>query len=270
MTLKHRGDFHGTTLFSREVPGFALRETEHEPGVRIPKHSHDRAHLGFVLRGAFIERCERKTLECKPLSVSFLAPGMAHSDEFHTGAHCFVLEFAPQSYDRVREHLRLDEPIYFYGGLLAWLTRRLYCEARRMDTASPLAIEGWVLEILAEASRQQMASSGRKPPRWLERAKELLHARFSETLTHDMIAHLVGVHPVHLASAFRHHYRCTIGEYVRHLRIEFACRKISTSEASLTDIALAAGFYDQSHFSKAFRQLTGMTPAQFRRSIRAS
>jgi AraC family transcriptional regulator len=82
-----------------------------------------------------------------------------------------------------------------------------------------------------------------------------------------MIADLVGVHPVHLASTFRQHYRCTIGEYVRHLRIEFACRMISSSEASLADIALAAGFFDQSHFSKAFKQLTGMTPSQFRTSI---
>jgi AraC family transcriptional regulator len=267
MTLKSKGDFHGSTLSSREVAGFALREIVHQPGVKIPKHSHDRAHVGFVLRGAFIERCEQKTLECKPLSVSFLAPGVAHSDEFHTKAHCFVLEFAPQRYERVREHLRLNESICFYGGSLASLTLRLYYEARQMDTASSLAIEGLALEILAEATRKQMASLERKPPRWLEQAKELLHAHFTETLTHDMIADLVGVHPVHLASTFRQHYRCTIGEYVRHLRIEFACRMISSSEASLADIALAAGFFDQSHFSKAFKQLTGMTPSQFRTSI---
>lgn len=270
MTLKHQGDFHGSILSSREVAGFALHEVVHAPGVKIPKHSHDRAHLGLVLRGVFIERCERKILECKPLSVSFLAPGVSHSDEFHTGAHCFLLEFTPQRYERVREHLRLNEPLSFYGGLLASLTMRLFYEARQMDTASPLAIEGLALEILAEASRQQMASSERKPPRWLERAKELLHAHFPETLTHDMIAESVGVHPTHLASAFRKHYRCTIGEYVRRLRIEFACREISTSEAPLTSIALAAGFYDQSHFSKVFRQLTGITPAQFRISVRAS
>jgi len=36
MTLKHKGDFHGSALSSREVAGFALREIVHEPGVNIP------------------------------------------------------------------------------------------------------------------------------------------------------------------------------------------------------------------------------------------
>lgn len=71
MTPNPRGDFHGKTLMSRDVGGFMLRELVHEPGTRIPKHSHQRAHVAFVLRGVFTERCERKTLECRPLSVSF-------------------------------------------------------------------------------------------------------------------------------------------------------------------------------------------------------
>jgi hypothetical protein len=59
MPLSFRGDFHGRTLISRGVAGFTLREMVHEPGTRIPRHSHERAHVAFVLRGAFTERCER-------------------------------------------------------------------------------------------------------------------------------------------------------------------------------------------------------------------
>lgn len=268
MTLKPKGDFHGDTLKSREVAGFVLREIVHKPGVKIPKHSHERAHVAFVLRGVFAEKCERKILECKPLSVSFLAPGIMHSDDFRNGAHSFLFEIAPQRLECVREHLTLNEPVFHSGGVLAWLTMRLYTEARQTDEASSLAVEGLALEILAELSRQQKTISERKPPRWLERARELLHTNFPETLTHDEIAGQVGVHPVHLASVFRQHYKCTIGEYVRRLRIEFACRKISASNAPLADIALDVGFSDQSHFSKVFKHLTGMTPAQFRANLR--
>jgi AraC family transcriptional regulator len=119
-------------------------------------------------------------------------------------------------------------------------------------------------------SRQRELSSERKPPRWLEQARELIHGQFTESLTHDQIATAVAVHPVHLAGVFRRHYGCTIGEYARRLRVEFACRNISTSTAPLADIALAAGFSDQSHFSKVFKQLTGMTPAQFRKNLHIS
>jgi quercetin dioxygenase-like cupin family protein len=82
MASDSRGDFHGNTLTSREVAGFVLREMVHKPGVSIAKHSHQCAHAALILRGAFTERCEGITLECRPLSVSFLAPGATHSDEF--------------------------------------------------------------------------------------------------------------------------------------------------------------------------------------------
>jgi AraC-like DNA-binding protein len=50
---------------------------------------------------------------------------------------------------------------------------------------------------------------------------------------------------------------CTVGEYVRRLRIEFACQQISHTDTSLPDTAVAAGFYDQSQFSRAFKQVVG-------------
>lgn len=270
MTLQPQGDFHGQMLISREVAGFMLRETIHEPGLKVPKHFHQHAHVAFVLRGVFTEKCESKNLECKPLSVSYLAPGMTHSDDFRTGAHSFLIEIAPQRLERVHELLTLREPLFLHGGLSAWLAMRLYMEARKNDAASSLAVEGLALEILAELSRRQATVSQRKPPVWLERAREIIHAQFQESLTHEDIAKAICIHPVHLASLFRQHYGCTIGEYVRKLRIEFACREISASNVPLADIAQAAGFSDQSHFSKVFRQHTGMTPARFRANLRTS
>jgi AraC family transcriptional regulator len=52
------------------------------------------------------------------------------------------------------------------------------------------------------------------------------------------------------------------------LRIEDACRRLATSDAPLVAIALDAGFADQSHFAKTFKRQTGMTPAEYRRSVR--
>jgi len=118
--------------------------------------------------------------------------------------------------------------------------------------------------MLAEVSRRQVRVSDHKPPRWLAQALELLREQFSEHLTIAYLARSVGVHPVHLAREFRKFYRCTIGEYIRQLRIEYACRKLSISDASLAAIASGAGFSDQSHFSRTFKRLVDMTPAQYR------
>jgi AraC family transcriptional regulator len=268
MTPSPQRNFHGKTLMSRDVAGFAFREMVHKPGIRIPKHSHERAHVAFVLRGVFTERCERETLECRPLSVSFLAPGLTHSDDFQNGAHCFLFEIAPPRLERVREVLPMIDPVFLNGGAPAWLMMRLYNEARETDESSSLAAEGLTLEILAALSRERSSASPLRIPRWLTQAKDLLHARFPETLTHELLASAVGVHPVHLASEFRKHFKSTIGEYVRRLRIEHASRQLATSDASLAEIAVTSGFADQSHFCKVFKRLAGMTPTQFRSNLR--
>src|SRR5262249_4267028 len=95
--------------------------------------------------------------------------------------------------------------------------------------------------------------------------RELLQDRFAENLTHDAIAAAAGIHPVHLARVFRRHYGCTLGEYVRKLRVDFAARQLIATNERLAGIALAAGFSGQSHFTRAFKRQTGMTPASFRR-----
>jgi AraC family transcriptional regulator len=84
------------------------------------------------------------------------------------------------------------------------------------------------------------------------------------------IAEAVGVHPVHLAQTFHKSYRCTVGDYVRRLRIESTCRELATSEAPIVEIALAAGFCDQSHFTRTFKRLTGIAPSQYREALRAA
>jgi AraC family transcriptional regulator len=268
MPVNLRGDFHGTTLISREVAGFTLREMVHEPGTRVPRHSHERAHVAFVLRGAFTERCERRELACRPLSVSFLAPGLTHSDDFQDRVRCLLVEIAPGQLDRLREVLPMRDPVFLQGGTAAWLLMRLYQEARETDAASALAVEGLALEVLAAVSREQSASSMGCPPRWLMRAKGLIDARFRESRTHDELAKAVGVHPVHLANQFRKHFNRTIGEHVRGLRIEHATRQLATSDVPLAEIALSSGFADQSHFSKVFKRLAGTTPSQFRANLR--
>lgn len=133
-----------------------------------------------------------------------------------------------------------------------------------MDDVAPAAIEGLVLEILAEATRAGRRETAGKHPRWLMQAKELIQASFSEPLSLSHLAAAVCVHPVHLAREFRRHYHCTVAEYVRQLRVARACAEISTSNRSLADIAIEAGFSDQAHFTHVCKRLTGRTPGQFR------
>jgi AraC family transcriptional regulator len=76
------------------------------------------------------------------------------------------------------------------------------------------------------------------------------------------------VHRGHLARMFRRYYRTTPGEYVRRLRVERACQELKRTNRPLADVAAALGFFDQSHFSGVFRRHTGLTPREYRSTVR--
>jgi len=138
---------------------------------------------------------------------------------------------------------------------------RMYYKFREMDDESLRTLEQALLE------GQSVTNSGRRFPQWLERVRNILEQRFAEPFKLSEIAAEAGVHPVHLAREFRKHYGASVGEYLRRVRIEYACRELMGSNVAVTNIAFAAGFADQSHFSRTFKRLCGTTPGRYRASV---
>jgi AraC family transcriptional regulator len=259
------GQLPGESLKSREVAGLRLIENAWTGGSCTPSHWHEHPWFCFVLQGAYTEIHRAKSRECWPATLFFHPGDYSHSNCQHAEGRCFNIELAPRWLEQVRDYgLTLDDPIDFQADRQAGIAARLYDELHAADAASGLAIEGLTLELLAETSRRPVAVAERQCPRWLRQVKELLASRFAENLTPDEIAAGVGVHPVHLARVFRQFFHCSLGDYVRRLRLEFASRELLASDTPLIEIALAAGYCDQSHFSKAFKRHTGMSPARFR------
>ncbi len=275
--LEHPDFFDGSVLRWARVAGLDLGEVVYPPGKERAVHAHDRACFHYLLEGGYVEQHGRRSSECTAYTLAFQPAGHEHSYRAcssSAASRSFTIELDDAWTSRLREHgVALGDPVSQRGEVACWLQSRLYREFRSMDAASPLAIEGLVLEMAVETSRQGSrvddAAAGRKPPAWLAQATDLLQDRFVETLSLSEIALAVGVHPVHLARVFRRHHRCTVGEYVRGLRVGFACRELTYSTASLSEIALAAGFPDQSHFSRVFKRVTGLTPGAFRAGTRA-
>ena len=259
------GHFYGKTLKVREVSGFRLTEVKYSPDFSLPSHSHELAKFCFVLSGSYTETFGRKHQARRPLALAFQPPDTTHSEDHEGPGHHFLIEVENNWLDHARQcSAELKSPVELQGGAPVWLAAKLYNEFRDMDGISQLAIEGLALELLAETSRNSTERSEHRPPRWLDQITDRLHAQFNENLALADLAESAGVHAVHLARVFRRFHRCTVGEYVRRLRIEFASCQLSASDTPLVEIALAAGFSDQSHFSRTFKRHTGMLPTEFR------
>jgi AraC family transcriptional regulator len=255
---------------STKISDLHLREIRFPAECNVPMHAHPHTLFCIALSGSCVEVYGNRVREYQPFTLEYLPMEHSHSLKMpRMNLRAFNVEIPPSWLDKIREYsLIVDESICTRRGLLGSLFLNLYKEFREMDTASPLAIEGITLEMLAEASRSRKVNVDRQPPPWLKQALDLLQQHFSDHLTITQIATAVGIHPVHLAREFRKFHCCTIGDYIRRLRIEQACHALAHSEFSLSQIALSAGFSDHSHFSRVFKRFMRVTPTEYRAAFR--
>jgi AraC family transcriptional regulator len=149
------------------------------------------------------------------------------------------------------------------------LARRLSAEIRCPDAMSPLAVEALALELIASALRIEGRSSGRgRPPLWLRRVIDYLQAHVLDPPDLDTLAGIAGVTPSHLVRVFRRHEGVSLPTYTRRLRLDWAAERLASTNTPIAEIALAAGFADQSHFTRVFHRQLGSPPASFRRSTK--
>lgn len=257
---------------TKDLTNFNLTEAHYPPALRQPRHRHEAASLSFVVAGSYTETVEKKIRTCQPLTLILHPAGESHAVDFHSRpVRILNVSFDSVFRTRLGENSDLlNFPVSRRSKTLAALGTRLFREFSQPDALSPLAIEALVLEILVETTRLKNRETDKKTPRWLAPVKDCLHERFSEPVALEEIAAAAGVHPVHLARVFRRRFGCTIGEYVRGLRVEFARRKLSSTDAPLVEIALSAGFSDQSHLNKTFKTIVGLTPNEYRKFNRKS
>lgn len=257
----------GEVVRWRSVGGLVLAEVAYEPGQRI-RARHVHARFVLVLKGALTEGAAGDGASHGASTLLWQSANQTHSYAVSArGAVCLEIDMDPAWIARAEAQAPIPaRSASFRRGLLLHLANRLYGEFRLRDDVSRLAIESLTLGLVAQASRR--AREVRRPaPLWLQAAFEFIELHFTDQLSLATVAEQVGVHPVHLARTFRSVHQTSFASYVRQLRIEFAMQQLAGS-AALSDIAFASGFCDQSHFSRCFKEHTGLTPKAYRAGLR--
>lgn len=265
------GDYFGKTRSRYEANGLAVAETDFVSDLVIPHHEHVNAFFCFVLSGRGTRAWPGSQGGEAPMSLTFFPAAMPHENCWYgPGGHVVHLEFDRCWAERLRGRAQvLERAADFAAGAPVALMRRLIYECGTPDSATPLAVEGLALEILAACERAATESRptglhGRR--RWLDRAEAMLRERCCERLSLEAIAAECNVSADYFAREFRARFGCTVSEYVRELRLAFACWQLVDTEVPLAAIAEGAGFADQSHFTRVFRSRFGMTPGAYRKN----
>ncbi|MBX9602267.1 MAG: helix-turn-helix transcriptional regulator [Bryobacteraceae bacterium] len=259
----------GQELRVVNLDGFRIIEARHQPLEALGSHYHEEFAISVVTGGGFQEKLSRREYECSRYSILVKPAGEIHANRYgRTGARSLVVLVESARATSLQPFAAvLSRAAHLDRGPFRDLAFRFQREWAHHDSASEIALESLALEMLAEIVREGGGESRSGAPRWLRYAVSYIEAEFGQALTLAGIAAAAGVHPASLARAFRRYLGCSAGAFLRRKRLEFAARELAAGQSALSAIAADAGFYDQSHFTCAFREFAGATPAEYRRAM---
>jgi AraC family transcriptional regulator len=251
------------------IGAFSIQMLEYAPGVVLPRHHHVQASLSLTLGGSQRERVGHQFYDCAPHSVALKQAGIEHSN--HVGAagtRGIFVEIPPDTESQLREAIGRPLGVGCHSDYSTrHLTRRIGWELRSPQPGSSLFVEGLLFELLGNIARARRSAGvyGNDPR--LQRAVEYLEAHYRERVSCVEVAAHAGVHPSYLAELFRRQLQVSLGEWVRNRRLEYARDALRDATTPISSIAFEAGFADQSHLTRLFRDRFGVTPAEYRRAL---
>jgi AraC family transcriptional regulator len=238
-------------------------------GARLEMHTHARALFGIMLRGSFVTHIASRRFDCSP-NTSWVEPREEKHANYvgNKDATALVVLPDPQRLQELEVFNAFFDRLYYQPDpSAATIARKIAHEIRRPDALTPLAVESAVVAMLVPAARVSLLRErAPTPPPWLITARELVHAEFRRGITLSTIAAAVRVHPTHLAHTFKRYYGTTVADYARRLRLAWAIDRILHSADSMSAIAYAAGYADQSHLTRECKATIGETPARLRQN----
>jgi AraC family transcriptional regulator len=165
------------------------------------------------------------------------------------------------------------ERVGFQDSVLAQVGVQLEKALAKATPADALYAQTAVQFLVAHVLRHHVAAPTHAPERpfglthaQVEQVGAYVQARLHEPLTLDSLATVVGYSPYHFARLFRQATGDSPYQYVLRQRVTGAQRLLRETTLPVQQVALACGFANQSHFTRVFSRMVGITPGAYRRA----
>ncbi|MBK8390873.1 MAG: AraC family transcriptional regulator [Saprospiraceae bacterium] len=261
------GQFHGQTNQILHLPGITLTDTEYTQ-PKVDWHYHENAYFTFILEGSVLEGNKKEVYNCEAGDLLFHNWQDPHynikPDGFTRG---FQIELNNDWFDkfgfessRIQGSMKIDHPT---SKLLLY---NIFKETKIKDESSPLAIESLLIQTLSQLF-SNVDNQKSKMPEWAHKVRQILNDDLTKNHSLEDLVKELSIHPVHLSRHFSKYFHCSLGEYIRKLKLTKAISLMKNHQYSLTEVAYESGFSDQSHFCRTFKQNIGITPFYYRKLI---
>lgn len=220
----------------------------------VAEHAHDWPVLSLYVMGDYRNATERGEHAISGPSFVLYRRGAAHRNAIgERGFEQIEIEFDPAWLGRMP-----DQPVVMrIGGMCGALAHALAAACTTGLSAELLRRDARRLLIAARDETQHRNHA------WVEKVDAALRADPRRRI--GELAGDVGVSPAWIGPAYRRCSGESLKDTAARLRVERAAHLLRESDRTLADIAMDAGFCDQSHMNRAFRRVLARAPAAIRR-----
>jgi len=263
MLALSKGNYTGKVVDNISQNGIIINTVHYAlEDENIGLHYHENPHICFLLQGGDKERRKGSSYLRKSGDIFFYSAGEEHASVTRSRfTKSMIIEFENRFLKKYGFDEAQFETAIKTNANIKFSMLKILKELSKHDDCSELTIQMLVMSFCNLSDNQQ-----KKPtPKWVQIIKELLNAKWNQPVTLDELSLATSIHPVTISKYFSKYNHCTLGEYLRKLKIENSIPLIKDSTLSLTEIAYHCGFADQSHFIRVFKDTTGFLPKDFRK-----
>lgn len=262
-----KSEFFGVPKFRKQVGAYEIAQTRFASNEKLPTHSHEQDVMIIMVRGSRVDQLKETSVECRTGSIMLQSADVPHSNQFFGKRNNQVLNivipkrlYAQYSLDRLDSTNLTTVPL----GQSRLLAARIAFEIQMSDNLSEDAIDEFMIEFVDCATGILNRRRYYNASPWIAKVVEYLNDCPLEVFRLSEIAEITGRHPAHVSRTFRRAIGCTIGTYLRHVRVARACTLLATSRRPIVEIAAESGFADESHLTRCMQAIFKTSPGRYR------
>lgn len=259
----------------KDDPRLILSDARYK-GFSFKRHYHLDYHIGLVSQGVQTQNFKGQKQFIGPGVLAAVAPDEIHDgvDHENNGFALHAFRISPKLMEEYYiDAFDSDKGATFGSAIVQdpalWRSlSELYSSLRHSQELSKMAEETAWIEILQRLfthvkASKQLADSGPLTPQMRKEIRDYCVAHMADKISLSTLAELCGLSRFQLLRRFKESTGLTPHNWLTQFRLEHACTMLRQSDSSIAQIATDVGFYDQSHFIRAFKGAYGVVPSQY-------
>lgn len=277
-------------LYFNEEDKIYINKSVYFPSLQ--EHSHEFLEIVYICSGSGIHTINSREYKVTKGDLFFINYKVAHtflpvSEDFRWINCLFLPEILDESLihsENARDLLQqlLFKPFFDqYADFLFdinlmnrqrefnYIFEDMLKEYEKKGNGYRLILKSYLMVLLSKifrlASEKDSSQQGGKEREVINKVLDYLQRNYAKAMRLEDVARQTLLSPTYFAAVFKNATGQSLFEYIHKIRVEEACKLITETEGSITEIMLEVGYSDSKFFYQIFKRYTNMTPGEYRK-----